>query len=275
MLDTEEAYYKLLETYGQNVIASKTDLKGNIVYVSDAFCEVSGYNRDELMGKPHNIVKHPDMPDALFEELWDCVESLKTFKGEVKNRKKDGGYFWVDITVAPILDEFNNIVGYTAIMHDITTQKELEELNYDHKKLIDTFSKYVIASKTDLKGNITYVSDAFCDISGYSKEELLGKPHNIVRHPDVSKEFYKDMWATIKSGKNFSGEVKNKKKNGDAYWVGVEITPDYDKLGNHIGYSAIRTNISKQKVLEELLAQKEKAPTKPAPKTAKKPAAKK
>ncbi len=275
MLDTEEAYYQLLETYGQNVIASKTDLKGNIVYVSDAFCDACGYSRDELMGQPHNIVKHPDMPDAFFDELWECVESLKTFRGEVKNKKKNGGYFWVAITVSPIQDEFNNIVGYTAIMHDITTQKELEELNYNHKKLIDTFSKYVIASKTDLKGNITYVSDAFCDISGYSQKELMGKPHNIVRHPDVSKEFYKQMWATIKSGKNFSGEVKNKKKNGDAYWVSVEITPDYNQGGEHIGYSAIRTNISQQKVLEDLLAQKEKPAQKAPAKAAKKPAPKK
>jgi PAS domain-containing protein len=91
------------------------------------------------------------------------------------------------MTVSPILDEFNNIVGYTAIRHDITTQKELEELNFEHQKLIESFSKNVIASKTDLKGNITYVSDAFCEISGYSKNELLGKAHNIIRHRDMSK----------------------------------------------------------------------------------------
>ena len=257
MLDTEEAYYKLLEVYGQNVIASKTDLKGNIVYVSDAFCEMSGFSREELMGQPHSIVKHPDMPEALFEELWKTVESLKTFKAEVKNRKKDGGFFWVDITVSPIFDEFNNVLGYAAVMHNITNQKKLEEVNFEHQKLIDTFSKHVIASKTDLKGNITYASDAFCDISGYTKEELLGKPHNIVRHPDVSKEFYKKLWRNIQSGKRFSGELKNKKKNGDSYWVNVEIAPEYDKEGKHIGYSAIRTNISQQKALEELLASKE------------------
>ena len=256
MLDTEEAYYKLLDVYGQNVIASKTDLKGNIVYVSDALCEICGYTREELMGQPHSIIKHPDMPDSLFKELWDRVENLKTFRGEVKNKTKSGGYFWVDITISPILDEFNNIVGYAAIMHNITNQKKLEEVNWEHEKLIDTFSQHVIASKTDLKGNITYVSDAFCDISGYSKKELLGKPHNIVRHPDVSKDFYKKMWTTIKSGKSFSGELKNKKKDGSAYWVGVEISPDYNKLGEHIGYSAIRTNISKQKALEELLEEK-------------------
>ena len=250
MLDPEEAYYKLLEVYGENVIASKTDLKGNIVYVSDAFCDISGYTREELIGMPHSIVRHPDTPSSVFKELWDTIKASKTFKSQIKNRKKDGSYYWVDITVSPIQDDFDNIVGYTGIRHDITTQKELENLNFEHKKLIDTFSKYVIASKTDLKGNITYVSDAFCDISGYTRDELLGKPHSIVRHPDISKVFYKNLWKIIKSGKDFSGEIKNKKKNGESYWVSVNITKDLDKDGNHIGYSAIRSDISKQKDLE-------------------------
>lgn len=254
MLNSEEAYFQLLDTYSQNVIASKTDLKGNIAYVSDAFCEISGYSREELMGQPHSIVRHPETPSSLFEELWDTIKAAQTFKAQIKNRKKDGGYYWVDMAVSPILDEFNNIVGYTAIRHDITLQKELEALNFDHKKLIDTFSKYAIASKTDLEGNITFVSDAFCEISGYSKEELLGQPHNIVRHPNMPKAFYKKLWQTIKSGKVFSGEVKNQKKNGDAYWVYVDIEQDYDQEGNHVGYSAVRKDISKQKETEELLA---------------------
>jgi methyl-accepting chemotaxis protein len=253
MLDPEEAYYKLLEVYGQNVIASKTDLKGNIVYVSDAFCQISGYSRRELMGQPHSIIRHPDTPSSLFKELWNTIKNSKTFKAQIKNKKKDGSFYWVDMTVSPILDEFNNIVGYTAIRHDITTQKELEELNFEHQKLIDSFSKNVIASKTDLKGNITYVSDAFCKVSGYSKNELLGKAHNIVRHPDMSKTFYKQLWQKIKSGEEFKGIIKNKNKKGEAYWVNVAITCDYDKDNKHIGYTSIRTDITKQKELEEKL----------------------
>lgn len=257
MLDPEEEYFKLLEVYSQNVIASKTDLQGKIVYVSEAFCDISGYTREELIGQPHSIVRHPDTPSSLFEELWKTIKSTKTFKAEIKNKKKNGDYYWVDVTISPILDDFNNIVGYGAVRHDITDKKKIEELNIENQKLIDSFSKYVIASKTDLLGNITYVTDAFCKISGYKKEELIGKVHNIVRHPDMAKDFYKKLWRTIKSGKTFYGEVKNKKKNGDDYWVDVAITQDFDKDGNHIGYSAIRSNISKQKNLEDLLKNKE------------------
>lgn len=251
MICPEEQYYKLLDVFGENVIASKTDLKGKITYVSDAFCEISGYTREELMGQSHNIVRHPDMPNSLFKELWDTINASKVFKAEIKNRKKDGGYYWVDVSISPMLDEFDNIVGYTAIRHDITTLKELESVNYEHKKLIDTFAKHVIASKTDLKGNITYVSDAFCKISGYTQKELLGKPHNIVRHPDMSKTVYKKLWDTIEKDKEFSGELKNKTKAGGSYWVNVNISPDYDQVGKKIGYIAIRTDISQQKELEE------------------------
>lgn len=257
MICPEEQYYKLLDVYGQNVIASKTDLKGKIVYVSDAFCEISGYTREELMGKSHSIVRHPDMPSSIFEKLWKTIRDTKVFKAQIKNLKKDGGFYWVDITVSPMVDEFDNVIGYTAVRHDITTQKELETLNFEHQKLIETFSKYVIASKTDLKGNITYVSDAFCKVSGYSKKELIGKPHNIVRHPKMAKSFYKELWKVIQSGKVFSGEVKNLKKNGDTYWVEVNISPDYDKDGKQVGYTAIRTEITKQKELEDILIKKE------------------
>lgn len=137
MSDMTDEYYKLLEVYSKNVIASKTDLQGKIVYASDAFCEISGYSREELIDKPHSIVRHPDMPSSLFKELWKTIKESKTFKAEIKNRKKDGSHYWVDVTVSPMLDDFDNIVGYTAIRHDITKKKEYEELNEKYKKLLE------------------------------------------------------------------------------------------------------------------------------------------
>lgn len=129
---------------------------------------------------------------------------------------------------------------------------ELESVNRDMKKLIAKFDTHVIASETDVKGIITYVSKAFCDISGYTKEELLGKPHNIVRHADVSKKVYAEMWKTILSGQEWSGEIKNRAKDGSFYWVDVVVTPEFDKDDNLIGFSAIRNLITAKKELEVL-----------------------
>ncbi len=118
--------------------------------------------------------------------------------------------------------------------------------------LLQEFNDNVIASKTDLKGRITYASKAFCDICEYTEEELIGKPHNIVRHPDVPKEAFRDMWATIKAGKVWKGEVKNKKKSGGYYWVDAVVIPEFDKNGNIFGYSAIQHDITAKKDIEEL-----------------------
>jgi aerotaxis receptor len=82
-----------------------------------------------------------------------------------------------------------------------------------------------IVSKTDLKGKITYVNPAFIEVGGYSQEELIGSPHNIVRHPDMPPEAFGDMWQTLKSGEQWTGMVKNRRKNGDFYWVLANVTP--------------------------------------------------
>ncbi len=113
------------------------------------------------------------------------------------------------------------------------------------------FEKYVISSTTDLKGNITYTSEAFCKISGYKQNELIGKPHNVVRSPDTPREVFKTMWQSIQDGKPWNAEIKNRKKDGSFYWVFANIEPIFDDNKNIIGYSAVRIDITKNKLLEE------------------------
>ena len=129
--------------------------------------------------------------------------------------------------------------------------KDLRDANKKYESLLEMFDKNVIASKTDLKGKITYVTEAFCKISGYTKEELLGRNHNIVRHEDMPKELYARLWKTIKNGEIFKADIKNKKKNGEYYWVNVQIEPEMDKNKNIIAYSATREDITAKKQIEE------------------------
>ncbi|MEA1915004.1 MAG: PAS domain S-box protein [Campylobacterota bacterium] len=138
-----------------------------------------------------------------------------------------------------------------------TNIQEIIQLNQELDSIVKDFDKYVIASRTDLKGNITYASNAYQKISGYSQDELLGKPHNIVRHPDMPKEAFEDMWNTIKNERIWKGEVKNLRSDGTFYWVLTNVSPHYDKNGKHIGYSAIRHDITDQKRAEELSKQLE------------------
>ena len=109
-----------MEIVDKNVIISKTDLRGTIIHVSEAFCEVSGYTRKELIGKSHNIVRHPEMPSAFFEELWDTIKSGQVWYGEIKNLRKDGKAYWVEGNIQPLRDRDGNLYGYMALRHDIT-----------------------------------------------------------------------------------------------------------------------------------------------------------
>ncbi|XOB63097.1 transporter substrate-binding domain-containing protein [Campylobacterota bacterium DY0563] len=127
----------LLKSFDKNVIASKTDVNGNITYVSDAFCEISGFKREELLGHPHSVVRHVDMPKEVFKNMWDTLKAGKSWRGEVKNLKKNGGFYWVDAVVSPEYDTKNNFVGYSSIRHDITAKKEVEELTKNLEQKVE------------------------------------------------------------------------------------------------------------------------------------------
>ena len=128
----------------------------------------------------------------------------------------------------------------------------LEQANSKLVNYVDIVDKYVITSSTDTKGVITSTSDAFCEISGYSREELIGGNHSIVRHEDMPESIYQELWSTISSGKTWEGEIKNKKKDGSYYWVQAYISPNFDEQGNISGYTAIREDITNKKLAEEL-----------------------
>lgn len=129
---------------------------------------------------------------------------------------------------------------------------KLLELRVELERYIEIINEHVITSKTDLKGNIVYVSKAFLEISGFEEQELLGSNHRIVRHPDMDNELFKDMWDTITKRQTWSGEIKNARKDGSFYWVNAKVTPTYDSLGNHIGYTSVRQDITDKKRIEEL-----------------------
>ena len=130
--------------------------------------------------------------------------------------------------------------------------KKIRQQKSNLKSLLNIYDKNVIFSKTDLRGYITHVSDAFCKISGYSKNELIGQNHNIIRHPDMSKEAFKFLWNELKKQNTVKLEVKNLKKDGGYYWVNAEFEPDYNKKGKLVGFSAVREDITAKKDVEEI-----------------------
>lgn len=140
-------------------------------------------------------------------------------------------------------DSYINKINETLLLSNKNNKTLLESLVLldEYKKALDESS---IVSKTDLRGIITYVNDKFCEISGYTKEELIGQHHNIIRHPDTQKEFFDDLWKTISNKRIFKGVLKNKKKNGQTYYVESTIIPILDKNNNIVEYIGIRNDIT-------------------------------
>ena len=116
------------------LIISRTDLKGNITYANETFAEISGYSIEELIGKSHNIVRHPDMPKAIFEELWKSLKTKGSWNGIVKNIRKDTGFYWVYAEISGVLKN-GVLIEYKSIRTPISfEEKQKHQLLYDRIK---------------------------------------------------------------------------------------------------------------------------------------------
>ena len=120
----------------EGVLVSQTDLDGNILYANKKFREVSGYSFEELQGKPHSIVRHPDMPRAVFAKMWDTIQSGQVFNGTIKNLRKDGKYYWVDLEILPIKDDNGEIITYMAAARS-ASRKDIEENEELYERMLE------------------------------------------------------------------------------------------------------------------------------------------
>jgi PAS domain S-box-containing protein len=180
----------------------------------------------------------------------------------------DGRVKYVHERCETFYDNQGAAIRSIGTVQDITESKKAEEALKKYREHLEdkveertkelNFQKFAldehaIVSTTDAKGNITYANDKFCEISGYSRDELMGKNHRIIKSDEHPPEFYRDMWDTISNGKVWHGEVKNNKKDGGFYWVNATIVPFMDENGKPHQYVSIRTNITERKETEKQL----------------------
>ncbi|USK32786.1 PAS domain S-box protein [Bacillus sp. F19] len=240
-----------------STIVAITDAKGKIKYVNDKFMEISKYTKEELIGIDHRIINSGYHSKEFMVNLWQTITQGKVWSGEIKNRAKDGTFYWVDTTIVPFLDKEGQPYQYLAIRKEVTEYKRvLEELERSMQELVDykfALDESSIVAITDNRGKIRYVNDQFCIISKYAKEELIGQDHSIINSGYHPKEFFKNLWNTIGSGKVWKGEIQNRAKDGSIYWVDTTIVPFLNEKGKPYQYVAIRSEITERKRVEQEL----------------------
>ncbi len=253
----EASYYKY--ALDQSAIVVITNTKGTIEYVNEMFCKISQYSEKELLGKNQRIVNSGYHPKEFWKEMWAIIAKGKVWHNEIKNKAKDGTYYWVDTTIVPFVNDKGKPIQYMAIRHDITAAKQREqELVEALKKVSDykyALDQSAIVAITDTNGDIEYANEMFCKISQYSEKELLGKNQRIVNSGYHPKEFWKEMWETIGKGEVWRSEVKNKERDGSFHWLDTTIVPFVDANGKPERYMAIRHEITDKKQRQEELKQ--------------------
>lgn len=235
-----------LNIINKYVIRSTTDLKGNIIDASGAFCKVSKYTKDELIGKPHSIVRHPDMRRSSFKQLWKTIKEGKSWQGKVKNLAKDGSSYWVEAFIEPIYNKDKKIVAYSAIRNDITDRILLES-QIEQNQAIIKFATSAIGT-IDLEGNFLSVNSVYTKLFGYTQDEMIGK--NCV---DMSTDEYKSTALNALKIANAIGVITQvEKRCYNKFNEEINIDMSLNMLPDKKSFVVVVNSLEDKKKLEEL-----------------------
>ncbi|MEA1917845.1 MAG: diguanylate cyclase [Campylobacterota bacterium] len=205
---------------------------------------------DEFLIKAHKLVPHTKKMLLTGQANLDGVAKIVNSGALYRYISKPWEKTDLIVTAKEALKSFeteNELKYYTKHLEELVEKKTIENRTY-----LEIVDKYLIASKTDIDGTITEVSKALCDMTGYSKNELIGQNHNILRHKDMPDSLYSEIWETIINGDVWEGEIKNSKKDGTFYWVNARISPVLGDDGSIVSYASIRTDITDKKLCEML-----------------------
>lgn len=225
-------------------IVSEADRKGDILSINDKFIEVSKYSRDELIGRPHNTTRHPDMPKETFKQLWSTIGRGDMFRGVIKNRAKDGTPYYVDAVIAPILGDNGKPMKYLGVRYDITAA-EIERQNA--RGILGAIDASYAYIEFDLGGHVLQANKNFLALMGYHLDEVQGKHHRMFVDPVHSASAaYQQFWRDLNAGKPQSDVFKRITKAGQEVWIQAIYSPVSDEMGRVVKIVKIATDVTKE-----------------------------
>jgi len=229
------------------------NLDGTIITANDNFLKTLGYTLDEIKDKHHRMfcdAPYTDSPE--YANFWAKLNRGEFDAGVHKRIGKGGKEVWMQATCTPMLGADGRPSKVIELATDVTAQQlELDDLRDELNARVDIMNTTSIVSEADIKGDIVTVNDKFMEVSKYPKNELIGHPHNTTRHPDMPKETFKTLWATIGRGQIFRGIIKNRAKDGTPYYVDAVIKPILGKNGKPRKYLGVRYDITVQEIARQ------------------------
>ncbi len=226
-----------------------TDLTGTIEYVNPKFEENSGYSAAESVGKNPRFLKSGDKSPEEYREMWNTIRAGKEWRGQFQNKRKDGSVYWESATISPLRGEEGEITHFIAIKEDVTARKRAEEQLRLNATVFDTTTEGIMV--TDANNRIVTVNPAFCRITGYQPSEVIGELPSILASGKHPKEFYDELWQQLQRRGFWSGEIWNRRKDGNVYPEWLSITVIRDDLGNIKEHVAVFSDITQRKEDEE------------------------
>lgn len=236
------------------------DISGRKILANKKEIELSGKkSENDVIGKT-DFELYPESEAKYFAaEDHQVIESGKPLLDiEGKLVDMEGHEHWLIGAKVPLRDVHGKITGLVGVNHDFTERKQYEDELLKLSRAVEQSPASVVI--TDPQGNIEFVNTKFCEVSGFSKDEVLGKNPRIIKSGFHDKQFYSELWDNISSGKEWSGEFLNKKRNGEKYWESARISPVINKEGDITHFIAIKEDITeKKKMIEEVIIAKDKA----------------
>jgi len=235
------------------------DTHRHITWVNEGFCRASGFSAEEAVGRtPGDLLRADDADPDTAARMRATTDAGRPWSGEMRNLRRDGSDYWVEAEVRPLLDAAGQVDGFMVVQSDITgrraTAQALAAAMRQNEALLGTLRAHAIVSVTDAQGRLVEVNDAFCTISGYSRSELIGRTHRVLdsgRHP---RTLWAELWARLRAGQAWHGEICNRSRSGQLYWVDSIIAPFHGADGQLERIVSIRHDITARRALADELS---------------------
>lgn len=226
----------------------------SVIFLNRQFSKITGYSWDDvkLLNQASLLEQVQIQCRSYFQSHWEKIlQASDHIELEIEYRLQTKSGDWIWVVSRDSVFERNSagkVCKTFGVLNDITARKELEQSLGDKKKILDSA---VIIVETDPQGVMTYVSDKFCEISKYSRNELIGRTHQFIKSGHHPQKFFEELWTEISSGRTWRGEIKNRAKDGSYFWSDTTIIPIFGWEGRINKYVAVRHAITKEKELQQ------------------------